>query len=739
MVRSALFFLLVGFGLSGQLEAQPVQLLDDRGKPLVTPVEVCFQIALKQECDTLAPGRDVVLRESFQSLKIEGDDYGPVVARVSEMTDREVFQVPRKATLEFLRGDLPETATLYQPEEPDLRRPAHRLTVRSRNEIKVPAGEHLASLTRPGSAPDLHWIVLSPGERREVRFTPRPGWSLVLRAMNAETRAPVPDASVELRGAAGYSQAASTSRTARTNARGFALISGLSATMLEATVHRAGYVDREVYGLLSSPGTFAHQAVALETGGTVRITILQNGVPAPDARCEVVQYTGSPREGEPAARTVFQGTTDREGACRSRRLAPGPYVARAEIPASGAGTQRSIDVQSSTETALELDLVPIKVAGTVQVGTRPAKGFHVTVYNNEVPVRGRTDTEAPDTDVTDEEGKYDVTLWSKGTYGFLVRHVDGTPATSRFVDLEPGEEKVVDFQLDEAALAGRVVDTDGQPVPGAKVFLRWKKGGEGGAYSRLAVAAEDGSFSFLMEGTGAVLLQAHHDRYRSSEPVDAAFVAGVTPPPVKLVLTKEKTMRGIVTDATGIPVPRAMVATYASAVGGPPLRIGGTFTLADGSFEVERAESGAARGFVSGPGCPLTAFNVEPDEREARIVCPAAPSALALVVKDRSGRPLPGTQFILRRNLEVFPTAVVTSHLQMLRLPAETDGSGRLVLAGLAPGDYEVFFSSMTDEALAALGNGRGYLGAFTLAPMAATEIEVQLDTQLPQIQGPPR
>jgi len=320
-----------------------------------------------------------------------------------------------------------------------------------------------------------------------------------------------------------------------------------------------------------------------------------------------------------------------------------------------------------------------------------------------------------------------------------VRNVDGTPATSRFVDLEPGEEKEVDFQLDEAALSGKVVDADGQPVPGAKVFLRWKKGGEGGAYSRLAVAAEDGGFFFLMEGSGAVLLQAHHDRYRSSEPVDAEFAAGVTPPPVKLVLTKEKTVRGIVTDAAGMPVPNAMVATYASAPSGSSLRIGSAFTQPDGSFEVERAESGAARGFVSGPGCPLTAFNVEPGGREARVACPAAPSALALVVKDQSGRPLPGTQFILRRNLEVFPALVVTAHLQMLRLPAETDGSGRLVLAGLAPGDYEVFLSSMTDEALAALGNGRGFLGAFTLAPMAATEIEVQLDTHLPQIQGPPK
>lgn len=108
------------------------------------------------------------------------------------------------------------------------------------------------------------------------------------------------------------------------------------------------------------------------------------------------------------------------------------------------------------------------------------------------------------------------------------------------------------------------------------------------------------------------------------------------------------------------------------------------------------------------------------------------------MVRDRGCSPLAQANLILRRNGEVLPRDAIATHLDLLQLPAETDGSGRLVVAGLAPGDYDVFLATSTTEGLAGQGTSHGYLGSFSLAPLFLTEVEVQVGWDEPRVEGLP-
>jgi hypothetical protein len=724
--------------VSGEAPAR-IPLIDDRNVALASPVEACFQIDLRQECVAVAAGSDLVLLPGFRSLKIEGNDYGPLATSELEVRRKtagdQPLQVTRKATLKVRSRGKPATAlSLYRLDDSDLRRPAHRIEIPKKGPVKVPAGEFLASLSKPGSAPDLHLVTLAPGARHEVTFTARPGWSVVLRVRDSAKLSPVGGAAVAFRGVPGFSLRSSSPRAARTGLHGLALLSGLTDAMMQATVEHPDYVRQEVRGLLASPGSFAYQAVDLETGGRVRATVLLENQPAAGAGCEIARYVRRPAGNRPPPEILFKGVADAGGSCVSPPLATDRYILRVSAPASGARTDREVVVAAGQETTVEVGLSPIRLHGTVRIGSNPAPGFRIDVYNDDALIPHRIAEDAVAVATTDEEGEYEATLWLAGRYSLAVTTPRGAPASGKWQQLEAPEE-VVDFQYDEAGVSGVVVDEVGKPVEGAVVLLRWQ--GLELTETRGVLSAADGSFSLPMLAAGPVVLEAHREGYRSAEPLSLEFVAGVALGPLKLVLRKESSLRGVVTSAAGAPVPQARVASYATA-SEFLRRIAATTTGPDGSFEIQIPDTGAATVFVTGPGCPLAAFQVTTAEPEARLACAGAPAALGLIVKDRGGIALARANLILRKNGQVIPRDALSTHLGLLQLPAETDGAGRLVVAGLAPGDYDIFLASSTTEGLVRQGASHGYLGSFSLAPLTLTEVEVQVGFDEPAIEGRP-
>jgi hypothetical protein len=201
-------------------------------------------------------------------------------------------------------------------------------------------------------------------------------------------------------------------------------------------------------------------------------------------------------------------------------------------------------------------------------------------------------------------------------------------------------------------------------------------------------------------------------------------------PPVTLVLHRKSVVNGRVLSAGGSPVAGAAVDILVSTLESGPVPYRTARSDADGSFEVE-APPGPPRVFVSGPGCPLSGFDLPvPDAGESAppaLRCPELPAALELTLVDDRGHPIPHSGAILRKDGAIVPQHVLADHLRLLGLPSETDGTGHLILAGLAPGNYELFLNTTSSESTIAGGSRQGYLTTVTLPALATTEIQLTL------------
>jgi hypothetical protein len=96
------------------------------------------------------------------------------------------------------------------------------------------------------------------------------------------------------------------------------------------------------------------------------------------------------------------------------------------------------------------------------------------------------------------------------------------------------------------------------------------------------------------------------------------------------------------------------------------------------------------------------------------------------LVRD-DGAPVTGASLHLRADSLVIPRQVLEIHQGLLHLPSRTDGSGRLLLAGLAPGHYDLFLAEGSSPASIRAGALSGYLTSVNPGPFATLEIEATL------------
>ncbi|HHI69307.1 MAG TPA: carboxypeptidase regulatory-like domain-containing protein [Planctomycetes bacterium] len=133
------------------------------------------------------------------------------------------------------------------------------------------------------------------------------------------------------------------------------------------------------------------------------------------------------------------------------------------------------------------------IHGTIRLGGRPAPGYTVTVESGE---KSRSARSGPD-------GTYTVTRIPPGPLDIQVRCQDsGFEGVSRAlsrkkIDLPPGGNYRVDFDLQVGSIEGKVLLPSGRPLGGVMVEARWKGGGENPTSSRRvqAIAGTDGTFT----------------------------------------------------------------------------------------------------------------------------------------------------------------------------------------------------------------------------------------------------
>lgn len=89
--------LLLTFALAGPgalaAEPLPILLVDDQGREITAPLEICFPKDLKEEC--VAAGGGALLPEGVQAFRVEGPDHGPI------STDRAKLQEDSSGRLQL--------------------------------------------------------------------------------------------------------------------------------------------------------------------------------------------------------------------------------------------------------------------------------------------------------------------------------------------------------------------------------------------------------------------------------------------------------------------------------------------------------------------------------------------------------------------------------------------------------------------------------------------------------------
>lgn len=715
---------LVPAPLPGVTSPAGLHLVDDREKPLGAPVTVCYQLERENQCAPLAAGAVSPAPPGFRGVRVEGDGHGPAFARREQLvaigSGGYRLRVPRKGLLAVAPPlpAAPLTVSLYDARDEEFRTPAFRAALPTERVLRVPAGDFLLSLSEAGQAPDLRLVSVAPAARVDLGYERRPGWSLVVRVRQSGTRQPVTRARVSLQGSGGFGQG--PMRTAVTRSEGLAVFTGLLHALASVTVRHPAHVPRDLYGITASPGTFGYSEAWLETGGTVRARVTLSGKPAAGARCLVLDFARQRVAGQEASTTLYDGRTDRGGICTTTPLASGRYTLRVALVEGDSSVERAVAVLDNQASEVDVDLVPIRLTGNVTRGGRPVLGYRV-----EVTPAGDLSFPTPKAEAepaveatTDADGRYEAILWAPGDYVLMPYTPSGAPAALfRQVMLE-AEEESVDFDLAAAAVRGRVADPKGRPLPGAFVTLK-----EAGLVRRTNADA-DGSFEFPVDGAGPMTLRAFKPGFRLAEPYELLVPPDGSPPPVVLVMTKASVLQGSVVSAAGLPIAGGQVTAVPSRRSGAN-SAHHALTDTAGKFEVEIPPETAMQLFVNGPGCPLTVHQVSAGAGETVLTCPESPAAVSLGFRDSAGQPVPHVAVRLRTGATVVPLEVLGRHLAGLGVPAESDGSGRLVLVGLAPGSYEVFFADSSSEETVELGLPHGYATSVTLAPLSLVELEV--------------
>jgi hypothetical protein len=425
--------------------------------------------------------------------------------------------------------------------------------------------------------------------------------------------------------------------------------------------------------------------------------------------------------GPPTEEAVYDAKTKADGVCETPRVAEGNYVLRLTPGADGVSADEPVTVLEGRASELEIRLRSLRVGGKVYRGSRPAGGLAVRIARRDDLARhSSTYLEL----ITDSEGEYRGTVWSPGEYSFVVmnpaRSAVGTVRRAMVGD--DGAE--VDLYLNAYEITGRVHDDEQQAIPEATVLLT-----RDSRYHRATKTTPDGTFAFPMDGEGMVRLNPQKAGYQPGEPVEFQLIADTAPRPVVLTMKKLPSVKGTVFWASGLRASGVGVGSFQMTPGRAPAPLGAQRTDNAGAFEVPRAPAGMTQLFAVGSGCPLLMSSVPPETDEVVLRCSAESAGVQFLLRDPGGTPRSHESLILRWEGALIPRAVLRDHLFLLGLPREADGTGRLSLAALPPGVYDVFLGRGASEDSIAAGLPNGYLTSVQLAPFDRPEIEITIQT----------
>jgi len=218
--------------------------------------------------------------------------------------------------------------------------------------------------------------------------------------------------------------------------------------------------------------------------------------------------------------------------------------------------------------------------------------------------------------------------------------------------LAAGERDIGDFLLRAAgSIAGRVVDPELRPIPGAILAA---PGGGAGVRPLEAVTGGDGAFELGGMAEGDAEYSAFASGFVSRHDLHATIVARTTTQVGDIVLARAFEIRGVLVDEAGQPV----YGVHLRAESAPPREYFSATSRADGTFELtvnqDVLHTLSVRGsprFEDWGGPAYPAAQVSPGAPELRIALRRRPEILFLVLDDRTSAPIERFGHFLRAKL----------------------------------------------------------------------------------------
>lgn len=266
-----------------------------------------------------------------------------------------------------------------------------------------------------------------------------------------------------------------------------------------------GTSDDDVQGVRVAVRAGASARVELvveERTGTLTGTVRAEGGPVSDAFVEATRESDSAASASGGAMRERWGSyfeaphmTDHDGKFALSRLAPGKYTVRAYRKGGGEAIREHVEVGS--DVALEI-AVPGQLAGTVTIrGGGAPQEFTVRLHDDTTGYR-RTDT------FFRTDGRWRFLELPRGKYKLDVTASDGVAEAKVELGESEAREGVRIELAPRVTVRGRLVDLDGEPVPGMRVTISaggaWNFGGPEG--DRRNVSDEDGRFEVERAPTG---------------------------------------------------------------------------------------------------------------------------------------------------------------------------------------------------------------------------------------------
>lgn len=328
-----------------------------------------------------------------------------------------------------------------------------------------------------------------------------------------------------------------------------------------------------------------------------------------------------------------------------------------------------INLGSGDDRTEKIEIHPLPFTARVTMGGEPLRHAEIALRN--LSFYWHADLE------TDDAGRFAGELWQPGDYAAEYR--GSTAASSYLQPVTLGSTAPVSLNLDIARreVRGQLVDSDGFPAAGARVFLRTNVGDDSSTVR--TETAPDGRFAFEAVLPGEQRVSVIADGYLIPDEVHFEFHPGDTlrDVPIRLESGMLRTLR--VTDAAGHPPVAADVVAVSNGV----LRASASADQ-EGRVRIPVVDA-ATVVFILGRDGSLAALRPNDDLTAVTLAAPA--SSLRITTRTTLGQPLPSVAMLIAYGDEVLPLEVA-SHFERAHGSLRTDRAGDLTLRNLPAGTY---------------------------------------------------